>query len=133
MKRLMLCLVVLATIGLAGCTPGGNESITVQSPRDGQIFKIGEPVTIAWTCHDCDLVAVRKVVISLWPAGGGQVPFSYDVTEDLLSGSIVWNAGTTKGGVASPGVYFLTFSADCSDGYSGGGCGAQSGTFKLIL
>ena len=120
----------MAAVVLVACSPG-RPSISIQSPTEGQTFKIGDNVTIAWRCHDCEGVFTRKVSISLWPIGGGQIPFSHDISEDLLSGSIVWRAGTVKGGKASPGVYKVIIHSRCDDGYDRGECVAHSGTFKL--
>ena len=106
--------VLIATcvvITLSGCSnpttaptttaaPSGTLSIT--SPVGGEIFAIGDQVTVSWACDCSNIPAGDSVSVFVYDGASGYLIIS----SAGMSGTKTWTAGTTLQNVALlPGFY----------------------------
>ncbi len=136
--RIRLFVAALAAVALAACGSSGpagpsykTGKIIVTSPKEGDVFTIGSPVTVAWRC-ECEGLQAEYVTVNLDVGGSSEV-----IDKHFLNGSITWPAGVVaRGSVTySPGLYKIWIATESipeNDRFSHVEATGESGTFKLV-
>lgn len=130
-SKMFVAVLSLLTLSACGLLLTPDPEIIIQSPSEGQTFQLGQNVLISWDCEHCELFVDRSLRVILSREDGSQLPFSYDIGNQFLSGTLDWRAGTVQGGIVEPGLYTIIFGA-MADGRAGRGYGTyRSGVFRL--
>jgi hypothetical protein len=121
MNARAVCFVALVGLAVAGCNSNSNTTptavsgtITINAPVGGEVWKIGDSVTITWTCTNCT---------GLPPGDYGRVGVSNGASTYLiidnagLSDSKTWTVGSTMQGVSLNAGFYQVIVVDAASAF----------------
>lgn len=137
MKRraLLFAACFLAVLPSCSQSPSDLPSLTVNRPTGGEVFELGTPVTVSWTCRGCEAI-IGTHGVTVYVSGPTNSPVRIVRVPIGLGGptdSFVWIAGESLSGsrrLLNPGTYYLSVHTLPTNTES---ISATSHTFQLVV